>query len=121
LQTNVEANVELRTSVDAFATYEFCKLPVQPAFDLLPGLAVSWKATRDLPRDKANGLETLNLADEAVFTVPRNRPETHPWFDRFDKNRGSIMLAILLNAIYCRFLDAALPGMTSQGAGRWPR
>jgi hypothetical protein len=44
LQTNVEANVKLRTSVDAFATYEFCELPVQPAFDLLPGPAVSWKA-----------------------------------------------------------------------------
>jgi hypothetical protein len=44
LQTNVEANVELRTSVDAFATYQFCELPVQPAFDLLPGPAVSWKA-----------------------------------------------------------------------------
>ena len=44
LQTNVEANVELRTSVDAFATYEFCELPVQPSFDLLPGPAVSSKA-----------------------------------------------------------------------------
>jgi hypothetical protein len=44
LQTNVEANVQLRTSVDAFATYEFCELPVQPAFDLLPGPAASWKA-----------------------------------------------------------------------------
>jgi hypothetical protein len=44
LQTNVEANVELKTSVDAFATYEFCELPVQPAFDLLPGPATSWKA-----------------------------------------------------------------------------
>jgi hypothetical protein len=44
LQTNVEAHVELRTSVDAFATYEFCELPVQPAFDLVPGPAVSWKA-----------------------------------------------------------------------------
>src|SRR6195256_877984 len=44
LQTNVEANVELKTSVDAFATYEFCELPVQPAFDLLPGPAASWKA-----------------------------------------------------------------------------
>ena len=36
LQTNAEANVELRTSVDAFAAYEFCELPVQPAFDLIP-------------------------------------------------------------------------------------
>src|SRR5437868_6206712 len=44
LQTNVEANVELKTSVDAFATYEFCQLPVQPAFDLVAGPGVSWKA-----------------------------------------------------------------------------
>jgi hypothetical protein len=44
LQTNVEANVELKTSIDAFATYEFCELPVQAAFDLVPGPAVSWKA-----------------------------------------------------------------------------
>jgi Protein of unknown function (DUF3604) len=44
LQTNVESNVELRTAVDAFATYEFCELPVQPAFDLIPGPAARWKA-----------------------------------------------------------------------------
>jgi hypothetical protein len=44
LQTNVEKNVELRTSVDAFATYEFCELPEQPNFDLLPGPAAIWKA-----------------------------------------------------------------------------
>src|SRR4051794_13655798 len=43
LQTNVEEHVELRSSVDAFATYEFCELP-QPAFDLVPGPAASWKA-----------------------------------------------------------------------------
>src|ERR1700722_6777098 len=42
LQTNVEANVELKTSVDAFATYEFCELPVQPAFDLVPGPTARW-------------------------------------------------------------------------------
>ncbi len=33
LQTNVEKNVELRSSVDAFAAYEFCELPEQPSFD----------------------------------------------------------------------------------------
>src|SRR6202162_460417 len=44
LQTNVENRVELRTSVDAFATYEFCELPEQPAFDLSAGPATSWKA-----------------------------------------------------------------------------
>ena len=41
LQTNVEKAVELRTSIDAFATYEFCELPEQPAFDLVPGPAAS--------------------------------------------------------------------------------
>ena len=44
LQTNAEANVELKTSVDAFATYEFCELPTQPTFDLVPGPAANWKA-----------------------------------------------------------------------------
>ena len=44
LQTNVEERVDLRTSVDAFATYEFCELPEQPAFELVPGPAASWKA-----------------------------------------------------------------------------
>src|SRR5215470_9062938 len=43
LQTNVEKNVELRSSVDAFATYEFCELK-HPAFDLVAGPAASWKA-----------------------------------------------------------------------------
>ena len=44
LQTNAERYVELRTAVDAFATYEFCELPEQPAFDLVPGPATRWKA-----------------------------------------------------------------------------
>jgi hypothetical protein len=43
LQTNCEERVELRTSVDAFAAYEFCEL-VHPAFDLVPGPATSFKA-----------------------------------------------------------------------------
>jgi hypothetical protein len=44
LQTNCEERVELKTTVDAFATYEFTELPVQPAFALVPGPAVEWKA-----------------------------------------------------------------------------
>ncbi len=44
LQTNCEERVELRSSVDAFATYEFCELPAQPGFALVPGPAASWKA-----------------------------------------------------------------------------
>ena len=43
LQTNAEKRVELKTSIDAFATYEFCELPA-PAFDLVAGPVVSWKA-----------------------------------------------------------------------------
>ena len=43
LQTNAEKNVELKTSIDAFATYEFCELPA-PSFDLVSGPAASWKA-----------------------------------------------------------------------------
>src|SRR5579871_1901742 len=43
LQTNCEAHVELRTSVDAFAAYEFCEL-AHPAFDLVAGPATSFKA-----------------------------------------------------------------------------
>jgi hypothetical protein len=44
LQTNCEERVELRTSVDAFATYEFTELPGQPGFALVPGPAARWKA-----------------------------------------------------------------------------
>ena len=44
LQTNCESNVALKTSIDAFATYEFTELPRQPTFDLIPGPAESWKA-----------------------------------------------------------------------------
>jgi hypothetical protein len=32
------------------------------------------------------------------------------------KQRGSIMLALILNAIYRQFLKATLPGFSSQGA-----
>ena len=44
LQTNCEERVELKTSIDAFATYEFTELPEQPAFALVPGAAAHWKA-----------------------------------------------------------------------------
>ncbi len=44
LQTNCEERVELRTSIDAFATYEFTELPEQPGFALVPGPAMHWKA-----------------------------------------------------------------------------
>jgi hypothetical protein len=44
LQTNCEEQFPLKTCIDAFAAYEFCELPQQPAFDLVPGPAARWKA-----------------------------------------------------------------------------
>jgi hypothetical protein len=44
LQTNCEERVELRTAIDAFATYEFTELPQQPGFALVAGAAAHWKA-----------------------------------------------------------------------------
>src|SRR5262249_4811012 len=44
LQTNCEERFELKTAVDAFATYEFTELPVQPAIELVAGEAARWKA-----------------------------------------------------------------------------
>jgi hypothetical protein len=44
LQTNCEQAFQLKTAVDAFATYEFTELPEQPFMDLVPGPAARWKA-----------------------------------------------------------------------------
>ena len=44
LQTNCEERFELKTYVDAFATYEFTELPVSPGFALVPGPAARFKA-----------------------------------------------------------------------------
>ena len=44
LQTNCEEQFPLKVCIDAFAAYEFCELPQQPAIDLVPGLAHRWKA-----------------------------------------------------------------------------
>ena len=71
LQTNVENNVELKTSIDAFATYEFCELPA-PAFDLVCGPAASWKAI--LPSLAVKGEPfRLALVAEDVWGNPSNQ------------------------------------------------
>lgn len=44
LQTNCEERFELKTYVDAFATYEFTELPSSPSFELIAGPAASVKA-----------------------------------------------------------------------------
>ncbi|MGV3634432.1 MAG: DUF3604 domain-containing protein [Pseudorhodoplanes sp.] len=43
LQTNCEERFELKTYVDAFATYEFTELPSSPAFELIAGPPASFK------------------------------------------------------------------------------
>ena len=70
LQTNCEARVELRTSIDAFATYEFTELPEQPAFALVPGPAAHWKAI----------WPSLAVAGESFVSpsLPRMRGATRP-------------------------------------------
>jgi hypothetical protein len=73
LQTNVEKAVELRSSVDAFATYEFCELK-HPALDLVPGDAVSWKAI--LPSLAIAGEPfRLALVAEDMWGNPTDRAE----------------------------------------------
>jgi hypothetical protein len=44
LQTNCEEKFELKTYIDAFATYEFTELPTSPSFELVAGPAARWKA-----------------------------------------------------------------------------
>jgi hypothetical protein len=44
LQTNCEERFQLKTAIDAFATYEFAELPVQPCIDLVSGPPARWKA-----------------------------------------------------------------------------
>ena len=62
-----------------------------------------------LVRMHPGATKPFSLADEAAL---KQRGTTL----LADQQRGSIMLALLLNAIYRRFLNAALPGMASQGA-----
>lgn len=44
LQTNCEERFQLKTYVDAFATYEFTEIPSSPSFELVAGPAARWKA-----------------------------------------------------------------------------
>ena len=65
LQTNCEERVELKTSIDAFATYEFCELPEQPAFALVPG-----------PAAQLEGNLALARASSASRSASRSSPRT---------------------------------------------
>ena len=87
LQTNVENNVELRTSVDAFATYEFCELPDQPAFDLVAGPVARWKAI--LPSLVMTGEQfRLAIVAEDIWGNPTEDATAELSFETSRKLRG---------------------------------
>lgn len=75
LQTNVEKHVELKTSVDAFATYEFCELPA-PAFDLLPGPGASWKAILPSQAIAGEPFRLAIVAEDMWGNPSNNAPQT---------------------------------------------
>ncbi len=86
LQTNAEKNVELKTSVDAFATYEFCELPA-PAFDLVSGPAASWKAI--LPSLAVKGEPfRLALVAEDMWGNPSDKADVNLSFRSSAPIRG---------------------------------
>ena len=55
--------------------------------------------------------------DETILPAGRSHPETDQCFDPLQIKYGdAMMLPLILNAIYLQFLQAALPGISSQGA-----
>jgi hypothetical protein len=64
--------------------------------------------------------EAISQPDEAIFGERQHRPETIAAHNHWPliKQRGSVMVAVVLNAIYRRFLKNVLPGMARQGALR---
>ena len=79
LQTNCEERVELKTSIDAFATYEFTELPEQPAFTLVPGAAAHWKAICPRLRSRAS----LSASRSSPRMCGAIRPERLTRFSRW--------------------------------------
>jgi hypothetical protein len=54
---------------------------------------------------------------ETIFPSRRKGPETKAVYLPQLKQRGSMTLALILNALYREFLKAALPGMAHQRTG----
>ncbi len=84
VQTFVEPTFEFRVLVDAFATYSYVELPIQPTISIVAGLPTAWKAL--LPTLRRVG-ESFRLGFkgedkwgnpsdqvEGVFTLRPNRP-----------------------------------------------
>ena len=74
LQTNCEERVELKTSIDAFATYEFSELPEQPAFALVPGPAAQLEGDLALARGRRRAVPPRDRRRGHVGQSDRARP-----------------------------------------------
>jgi hypothetical protein len=63
-------------------------------------------------------LTPFRFSVETIFRRRRKRPETKAAYLPHQPNNGIVMLALILNALYRKFLTTALPGMVPQGAKR---
>ena len=103
MQTFVESTFEFRVLVDAFATYNYVELPIQPTFPVVAGPAVSWKAL--LPTLRRTG-ETFRLGFkgedkwgnpsdqvEGTFSLRANLP-VRGLPERFSMGRGEAAKSI---------------------------
>ena len=103
MQTFVESTFEFRVLVDAFATYNYVELPIQPTFPVVAGPAMSWKAL--LPTLRRTG-ETFRLGFkgedkwgnpsdqvEGTFSLRANLP-VRGLPERFSMGRGEAAKSI---------------------------
>ena len=103
MQTFVESTFEFRVLVDAFATYNYVELPIQPTFPVVAGPAVTWKAL--LPTLRRTG-ETFRLGFkgedkwgnpsdqvEGAFSLRANLP-VRGLPERFSMGRGEAAKSI---------------------------
>jgi hypothetical protein len=84
VQTFIEPTFEFRVLVDAFATYNYVELPIQPTISIVSGPPATWKAVLPTLRRCAEGFRLGfkgedkwgNPSDqvEGVFSLRANRP-----------------------------------------------
>jgi hypothetical protein len=71
-----------------------------------------------LPTDRRQSRDRQRQPNETIFPDREVVPHRRDQPSSLIKQRGSIMLALILNAIYRQFLKSALPGVASQGGRR---
>jgi hypothetical protein len=63
-------------------------------------------------------LTPFRFSVETIFRRRRKRPETKATYSPINQTMGIAMLALILNAIYRKFLTTALPGFVPQEVSR---